>query len=79
MPEPGRERSASATQAYRWMGPSPGTTARVSDALARGPRRTTVSGPSWSATSSVTRAFAVAVVANTGRSGRAAMIRASRW
>ena len=80
MPEPGSVRSASATQAYRSSGESPGTTASRSDARASEPRRVTVSAPSCAATSAVTRWLAVAVVASTGVSGaRASSVRVSRW
>jgi hypothetical protein len=76
MPEPGRAASASATQANRSTPSSPGTTDNRSDARASGPRSTSVSAPSWAATSAVTRALAVAVVASTGLP---AAVAASSW
>ena len=61
-------------------GSSGATTAKVSEARASEPRSVTVSSPSWAATSAVTRAFAVAVVASTGVPGlSASMLRVSRW
>ena len=80
IPDPGSSASASATQAYRSSGVSPGTTARRSEARASEPRSVTVSSPSWAATSLVTRSLAVAVVASTGVSGaRDSNVRVRRW
>ena len=80
MPDPGSERSASATQAYRSRTDIDGTTDSVSDARASEPRSVTVSSPSCVATSAVTRSLAVAVVARTGVPGASpSMLRVSRW
>ena len=79
IPEPGSVASAVSTQAYRSSGPSPSTTDSRSDERARPPRNTTVASPSCVATSAVTRAFAVAVVASTGVPGALVSTFESRW
>ncbi|SKY42044.1 Uncharacterised protein [Mycobacteroides abscessus subsp. abscessus] len=71
MPDPGSSGRCCATHPYRPIGDSPSITFRCNDFRASGPRSTKVSdcsppALSCAATSSVTRLFAVAVVARTG-------------
>ena len=67
-PAPGIEGRCSASQARRSAWSRSGIASRCSVSRASGPRMTTTSSPSWRATSSTTRSFAVAVVPSTGTS-----------